>query len=103
MCRGEDRIYRLGGDEFLILTISMPQDVLEARLRDRGDRPEFLPERAALNAVKVGFSFETASARIDVSLDELIASADRTLSAHKTRRVRADEALSCVSAIASIL
>lgn len=38
VCRAENHKYRRGGDEFMILTISRPQDVLEERLQNIGRR-----------------------------------------------------------------
>lgn len=74
--REVDGIFRMGGDEFLILTNSLPAGVFEKRLQTmrQGEFPPN-PGISGILVTDVGFSFGIASAQGDVALDGLMMAA----------------------------
>lgn len=82
--RGEDRVFRIGGEEFLALCPGMPVEALAERLDALRAPVAAMDEVAHLDGLRVGFSAGIARAPQDgTALPALLAAADARLYAAK--------------------
>jgi diguanylate cyclase (GGDEF)-like protein len=87
--RESDVIGRLGGDEFVVLIVDATENDLqnmEARLRGNVDAYNVLVGPAQAISFSMGTIWEDAKS--DISMEELLAKADKAMYLHKQRRKR---------------
>ena len=92
LIRHEDRVYRWGGDEFVVVLADMPIDLATRRLAGLDDAINQSAEGASANVGRLSVSWGIAQFDRDVPIKDAIAQADAAMYEAKAKRRHASSA-----------